>query len=55
MVRNYVRTPRSRKYRDYDENTLNKAIDEYRPGNLKQVSDKYSIPIATLYRRIKLV
>lgn len=53
MVRNYKRTPGSRQYRNYSEDTLNEAIARYRRGNLKDLSNEYGFPHATLYRKIK--
>lgn len=53
MVRNYKRVPGSRKYRDYDKEKLQEAVNRYRPGNLRTLSEEYGIPFVTLYRKVK--
>lgn len=55
MPRVYKRIPGSRKYVDYSEETLNKAINKYKNGmgTLKEVGEEYGIPYVTLYRKCK--
>ena len=54
MVRSYKRKPGSRKYRDYNNESLQRAIQLYRQGgNLMDLSEQYEIPYITLYRKVR--
>lgn len=54
MPRVYTRTPGSRRYRDYTDETLAKAIGEVKRGHsVSATSTKYGIPRKTLRNKIK--
>ncbi|XP_003241793.2 uncharacterized protein LOC100575929 [Acyrthosiphon pisum] len=53
MPNYYKRTPGSRTYHNFSEETLENALNEIRNNRLtyRQASDKYGIPISTLSRK----
>lgn len=53
MPNYYKRTPGSRTYRNFSEETLKNALNEIRNNRLtyRQASDEYGIPISTLSRK----
>lgn len=53
MPNYYKRTPGSRTYRNFSEETLENALNEIRNKSLtyREASDNYSIPISTLSRK----
>lgn len=54
MVRNYKRRVGSRSYRNYSEENLADAVRQCRNGrNVRDVSNAFSIPYVTLYRKLK--
>ncbi|KAB0790261.1 hypothetical protein PPYR_04797 [Photinus pyralis] len=54
-MRTYKRKPCSRKYKDYDEETLEKALESYVSGQntLKEAGEQYGMPYVTIYRKFK--
>lgn len=52
MPRKYTPDPRGKRYKKYDENIIQEAVEEYRTSkmSLKAVADKYNIDKSVLYR-----
>lgn len=53
MPRTYKPDPTKRRYKKYDQDIINKAVEEYlicRQGNLGEIAKKYGIHKSVLYR-----
>lgn len=55
MPRHYTRKLGCRRYKDYDSDTVDRAILEIKQKKLtyRQAVDKYGIPLGTLSRKIQ--
>ena len=54
MPRTYIRKLGSRRYRDYSESTLSKAVAEIKRGkSAYSVSKQFKIPYSTIYNKLK--
>lgn len=53
MQRKYVRKSGSRRYKDYSEEVLLQAVQDCKHDSLQSVSERYKIPLRTLWNKVK--